>query len=204
MCELINYLHYILSLARRAEYPLDSMIVAGIDVITDAYALMQNENDCFALTADIVHSFLPHRDSFGRRVLEVLKNFDQDNDLAYALIQMLRACHYIKDRVRRNIQTRYPWGSRPNLNIRKLITEPEKKYANEFDTYLIQENYSSDSESDVESFNNINQGLAPTREEQLDRLTNELKIKLCEDCLYPNNGGGCDCWLQELGESYFD
>jgi hypothetical protein len=207
MCILIDYLHHILLLAKDTEFPSDSMIVAGIDTITDAYALAENENECLLLSAKIAYSFLPNADAFETRVLEVLENFNQDKDLAWALICMLESCRTIVHTMTQHI---YQYIS-SDENIRKLIQEPEKKYANEFDIYLDHETHyisitsdSSDNESAIEEFNEDYQNLAPSREEQLDRLTNKLKIELCEECLYPNNGQACDCWLQELGESYFD
>src|SRR5688572_13055479 len=207
MCMLIDHLHYILLLAKDAGFPSDSIIVAGIDILTDAYALTDYEGECLLFSAKIACSFLPNADAFETRILEVLENFNQDKDLAWALVCMLKSCRTIMHTMSRHT---YQYIS-SDSNIRKLIQEPEKKYANEFDIYLDHEtNYisitsdSSDSESDIEEFNEDYQNLAPSKEEQLDRLTNELKIELCEECLYPNNGQACDCWLQELGESYFD
>ena len=218
MCILREHLHRILLLARIAEYPSNSMLVSGIDTLTDIYAMMQNESHCYLFTAKLVISFLPCHISFGKRVLEVLRNFDND-ELSFTLILMLEACVNLKSQMRRD-QPYLFRHVRPDLNVKKIITDSEENYANEFD--IIIQNYnmsdsdsdsSSDSNSDSDSedalhinaemFNEWYQELAPPRERQLDRLTNELNIRLCEACLYPYNGQECDCWLDELGESYF-
>jgi len=95
MCILREHLHRILLLARIAEYPSNSMLVSGVDTLTDIYAMMQNESHCYLFTAKLVISFLPYHNSFGKRVLEVLRNFDND-ELSFALILMLEACVNLK------------------------------------------------------------------------------------------------------------
>ena len=52
-----------------------------------------------------------------------------------------------------------------------------------------------DSEDDVEDFHNSYQILAPTREEQTERLS-ILNIRLCEECMMPCKYIWCkDCWF---------
>ena len=51
----------------------------------------------------------------------------------------------------------------------------------------------SDSKSEIENFNEYYQALAPSKEEQQDRLEREIKIKLCDDCLIPYEDQACDC-----------
>jgi len=52
-----------------------------------------------------------------------------------------------------------------------------------------------DSEDDVEDFHNSYQILAPTREEQMERLS-MLNIQLCEECMMPCKYIWCKyCWF---------
>ena len=53
----------------------------------------------------------------------------------------------------------------------------------------------TDSEFEIENFNEYYQSLASSKEEQLDRLKREIKIKLCDDCLMSHKDQACDCWL---------
>ena len=91
-------------------------------------------------------------------------------------------------------------------NFKRIFTEPEAIYRGEFNRYMYPNNYDSDdtdSEAEIEDFNEYYQTLAPSKEKQLDRLEREIKMKLCEDCLMPYKDQACDCWLQEIGEDIF-
>ena len=61
----------------------------------------------------------------------------------------------------------------------------------------------TDSEAEIEDFNEHYQTLAPSKEEQLGRLERKIKMKLCDDCLMPYKDQACDCWLQKIGEDIF-
>ena len=67
-------------------------------------------------------------------------------------------------------------------------------------------NYDSNdtnSESEIENFNEYYQAIVPSKEKQLNRLEREIKIKLCNDCLMSYKDQACDYWLQEIGEDIF-
>ena len=56
-------------------------------------------------------------------------------------------------------------------------------------------NFDFNFEDDVEDFHSSYQILAPTREEQIERLST-LNIRLCEDCMMPCKYIWCkDCWF---------
>ena len=61
----------------------------------------------------------------------------------------------------------------------------------------------TDNEAEIEDFNEYYQTLALSKEEQLDRLERDIKMKLCDDFLMPYKDQACDCWLQEIGEDIF-
>ena len=91
-------------------------------------------------------------------------------------------------------------------NSKRIFTEPEAIYREEFSRYMYPNDYNSndtDSEAEIEGFNENYQTLAPSKEEQLNRLERKIKMKLCDDCLMPYKDQTCDCWLQEIGEDIF-
>ena len=193
-------------------YPTDSMIVAGVDSITDIYAIINEPANRTRFTNEIVLSILPTENSSYHLLRKIVLIFIGQTDIILAFIDMLEEM----ENYRRYIECINPDLIRtfiPDQEIRSIITQPQRIYNNEFRRYFIQYinelDYTSESDTEstssgtsIEEFNEDCQALAPSREAQLERLANDLKIKLCEECLTPNNQA-CDCWMLELGESYF-
>ena len=94
-------------------------------------------------------------------------------------------------------------------NFKRIFTEPEAIYQGEFNRYIYpdtddtDDTDNTDSEAEIEDFNEYYQTLTLSKEEQLDRLKKNIKMKLCDDCLMPYKDQACDCWLQEIGEDIF-
>src|SRR5256885_16458746 len=73
-------------------------------------------------------------------------------------------------------------------NFKRIFTEPEAIYQGEFNRYIYPDTNDTDdtdSESEIENFNENYQTLALSKEEQLDHLERKIKMKLCDDCLMP-------------------
>ena len=99
-----------------------------------------------------------------------------------------------------------PYYHTVDNNFKRIFTKPEEIYLEDFSKYMYPNDYASDdtdSEAEIEDFNEYYQTLAPSKEEQLNRLESDIKMKLCDDCLMPYKDQACDCWLQEIGENIF-
>ena len=149
----------------------------------------------------LITNILPRRDSFYELVAEITNNFIEHRKVAYALIDTL----VLLSKYKVELQL-----SQPRVidnNFKRIFTEPEAIYQEEFSRYMYpNDDYDTDdtdSEAEIEDFNEYYQTLAPSKEEQLDRLERDIKMKLCNDCLMPYKDQACDCWLQEIGEDIF-
>ena len=110
---------------------------------------------------------LPKRNSFYELITEITNNFIEHRNVMYALVDML----VLLSKYRNEIQLPYPHAI--DNNFKRIFTEPEAIYQGEFNRYMYSNNYDSDdtdSEAEIEDFNEYYQILAPSKEEQLVRL----------------------------------
>ena len=205
-CNLVDQLNKVNDLVKNAGYQDDSMIAKGIAEILAIYTELQLASrimNISAFTVRLITSILPTENSYYEIVRGIIKNFVRKGELACALIDLLE----IMTTYRGELRVNYPTAI--DNNFKKIFAEPEAIYRGEFDIYYYRYDLSdlsdsdSDSEAEAEEFNERYQDLAPPKEEQLDRLANELNLKLCEECLMPYKGQACDCWLQEIEEGIF-
>ena len=75
-------------------------------------------------------------------------------------------------------ELRIPQSRVIDNNFKRIFTEPEAIYQGEFNRYMHSSNYDTDdtdSEAEIEDFNEYYQILVPSKEEQLDRLEKKIK-----------------------------
>ena len=203
LCSIEHHLQKVKRKAIEAGYQDNTMIVSGVEHIlkmcTYYHHASSSEEHIHSIIRLILY-ILPRRNSFYELVTEITNNFVEHRDVGYALVDMLVLLSKYRDELR----LQHPRVI--DNNFKRIFTEPEAIYQGEFNRYIFPSNYDSDdtdSELEIEDFNEYYQILAPSKEEQLDRLEREIKMKLCEDCLMPYKDQACDCWLQEIGEDIF-
>ena len=152
-------------------------------------------------TIRLILYILPRRNSFYGLITKVANKFIEHRSLECALVDML----VLLSKYMNELRLQHSRVLIDN-NFKRIFTEPEAIYQGEFNRYMHPSNYDTDdtdSEAEIEDFNEHYQTLAPSKEEQLGRLERGIKIKLCDDCLMPYKDQACDCWLQEIGEDIF-
>ena len=202
LCSIDYHLGRIKRKAIEAGYQDNTMIVSGVEHIQKmcTYYHYPSFEEHIHSTIRLISYILPRRNSFYELVTEITNNFVEHRGVGYALVDMLVLLSKYRDELR----LQHPHVI--DNNFKRIFTEPEAIYQGEFDRYIFPSNYDSDdtdSELEIDDFNEYYQALAPSKEEQLDRLEKDIKMKLCEDCLIPYKEQACDCWLQEIGENIF-
>ena len=148
----------------------------------------------------LITNMLPRRNSFYELVAEITNNFIEHREVAYELIDMLVLLSKYND------EFQSPYSHTFDNNFKRIFTKPEEIYLEDFSRYMYPNDYTSDdtdSEAKIENFNEYHQTLVPSKEEQLNRLERDIKMKHCDDCLMPYKDQAYDCWLQEIGENIF-
>ena len=200
LCNIEHHLEKIKRKAIKAGYQDNTMIVSGVESLLNVCKYNHDSEGHIYFTIMLITYILPTRNSFYELVAEITNNFIEHRGVAYALIVMLVLLS--KYKVELQLQ-----NSRViDNNFKRIFTKPEAIYQGEFSRYMYPNDYASDdtdSEAEIEDFNEYYQTLAPSKEEQLNRLERDIKMKLCEDCLMPYKDQACDCWLQEIGEDIF-
>ena len=203
LCSIEYYLKKVKRKAIEAGYQYNTMIVSGVERIIEmcTYYHHSSSEDHIHSTIRLILYILPRRNSFYELVIEITNSFVEHRSVGYALVDML----VLLTKYRNELQTARTHIITDN-NFKRIFTEPEAIYQGEFNRYIYPSNYDNDdtdSEAEIEDFNEYYQALAPSKEEQLNRLEREIKMKLCENCLMPYKDQACDCWLQEIGEDVF-
>jgi hypothetical protein len=202
LCSIEHHLQKVKRKAIVAGYQDNTMIVSGVEHILKMciYNHDSVSEDHIQFTIRLILYILPRRSTFYELITGITNNFVEHRDVGYALVDML----VLLSRYRDKLRLQHPQVI--DNNFKRIFTEPKAIYQGEFNSYIYPSNYDSDdtdSEDEIEDFNEYYQILAPSKEEQLDRLEREIKMKLCEDCLMPYKDQACDCWLQEIGEDIF-
>ncbi|PKY30330.1 hypothetical protein RhiirB3_447366 [Rhizophagus irregularis] len=138
-----------------------------------------SQKNAFSLV--LKYSILSTKNSIFEICSEIIDNFQGEKELAIALVKLLGPI---------------------DGNMRRLFTEPEERYMEEFiDYHYVQDEQNMhDEEVTVEQFNENYQNLVPSTESQLNRLKNELAITLRKECLTPTRNQECDCWILQIEE----
>jgi len=205
LCSIERHLEKIKRKAIKAGYQDNIMIVSGVESLLNVCKYNHDSGGHIYFTLMLITFILPRRNSFYELVAEITNNFIEHREVAYALIDMLVLLSKYND------EFQSPYSHTFDNNFKRIFTEPEAIYREEFSRYMYPNDHASDdtdsddadSEAEIEDFNDYYQTLAPSKEEQLDRLEREIKMKLCDDCLIPYKDQACDCWLQEIGEDIF-
>ena len=200
LCSIERHLEKIKRKAIKAGYQDNTMIVSGVESLLNVCKYNHNSGGHIYFTIMLITNMLPRRNSFYELVAEITNNFIEHRKLGYALIDMLALLSKYRD------ELHLPYYHTVDNNFKRIFTKPEEIYLEDFSRYMYPNDYASDdtdSEAEIEDFNEYYQTLAPSKEEQLDRLEREIKMKLCDDCLIPYKDQACDCWLQEIGEDIF-
>ena len=203
ICVLCNIEHHLGKIKRKAikaGYQDNTMIVSGVESLLNVCKYNHDSEGHIYFTIMLITYILPRRNSFYELVAEITNNFIEHRKVAYTLIDMLVLLSKYK------VELQLPQPRVIDNNFKRIFTEPEAIYQGEFNRYMYPSNYDTDdtdSEAEIEDFNEYYQTLAPSKEEQLDRLERDIKMKLCDDCLIPYKDQACDCWLQEIGEDIF-
>jgi len=200
LCSIERHLENIKRKAIKAGYQGNTMIVSGVESLINVCKYNHDSGGHIYFTLMLITFILPKRNSFYELVAEITNNFIEHREVAYALIDMLVLLSKYND------EFQSPYYHIFDNNFKRIFTEPEAIYQGEFNRYMHPSDYDTDdtdSEAEIEDFNEYYQTLAPSKEEQLDRLEREIKMKLCDDCLMPHKDQACDCWLQEIGEDIF-
>ena len=207
LCSIERHLEKIKRKAIQAGYQDNTMIVSGVEHMLKmcVYNHSSPENHIY-FTIRLILYILPRRNSFYGLITSIANKFIGHRSLECALVDMLVLLSKYRDELRLQ-------HSRVSIdnNFKRIFTEPEAIYREEFSRYIFPNDHASDdtdsddadSEAEIEDFNEYYQTLAPSKEEQLNRLEREIKMKLCDDCLMPYKDQACDCWLQEIGEDIF-
>ena len=203
LCSIEHHLEKVKRKAIEAGYQDNIMIVSGVEHILKMCIYNHNSlsEDHMHFTIRLILYILPRRNSFYELITGITNNFIEYRSVGYALVDMLVLLSKYRDELR----FQHPYAI-DNNNFKRIFTEPEAIYQGEFNRYIYPSNYDSDdtdSEAEIEDFNEYYQSLAPLKEEQPGRLEREIKMKLCEDCLMPYKDQTCDCWLQEIGKDIF-
>ena len=197
LCSIERHLENIKRKAIKAGYQGNTMIVSGVESLINVCKYNHDSGGHIYFTLMLITFILPKRNSFYELVAEITNNFIEHREVAYALIDMLVLLSKYND------EFQSPYYHIFDNNFKRIFTEPEAIYQGEFNRYMHPSDYDTDdtdSEAEIEDFNEYYQILTPSKEEQLDRLEREIKMKLCDDCLMPHKDQACDCWLQEIGE----
>ena len=202
LCSIEHHLEKIKRKAIKAGYLDNTMIVSGVENILKMceYNHSSPENHIY-FTIKLILYILPRRNSFYGLITSVANKFIEHRSLECALVDMLVLLSKYRDELR--IQQTHVIIDN---NFKRIFTEPEAIYQGEFNRYIYPSNYDTDdtdSEAEIENFNEHYQTLAPSKKEQLNRLERDIKMKLCDDCLMPYKDQACDCCLQEIGENIF-
>ena len=200
LCSIERHLEKIKRKAIKAGYQDNTMIVSGVESLLNVCKYNHDSGGHIYFTIMLITNMLPRRNSFYELVAEITNNFIEHREVAYALIDMLVLLSKYND------EFQSPYSHTFDNNFKRIFTKPEEIYLEDFSRYMYPNDYASDdtnSEAEIEDFNEYYQTLAPSKEEQLDRLEREIKMKLCDDCLIPYKDQACDCWLQEIGEDIF-
>jgi len=192
LCSIERHLEKIKRKAIQAGYQDNTMIVLGVEHMLKmcVYNHSSPENHIY-FTIRLILYILPRRNSFYGLITKVTNKFIEHRSLECALVDMLVLLSKYRDELRIQ-QTRVIIDN----NFKRIFTEPEAIYQGEFNRYIYPSNYDTDdtdSEAEIEDFNEYYQTLAPSKEEQLDRLERKIKMKLCDDCLMPYKDQVCDC-----------
>src|ERR1044071_690868 len=196
-CSIERHLEKIKRKAIEAGYQDNTMIVSGVENLLNVCKYNHVSEDHIYFTLRLILYILPRRNSFYRLITKVANKFIEHKSLECALVDMLVLLS--KYKVELKLQQHHVIDN----NFKRIFTEPEAIYQEEFSRYMYPNDYDSDdtdSEAEIEDFNEYYQTLATSKEEQLDRLEREIKMKLCDDCLMPHKEQACDCWLQEIEE----
>ncbi|GBC50123.1 hypothetical protein GLOIN_2v1871268 [Rhizophagus irregularis DAOM 181602=DAOM 197198] len=176
--EIMWYLDIAYLKALDSEFSKESMLVSGLEELVEIFdEMLEDEMAIYERFSDII------------------KNFSEDKELAYALLDLVEILSKKKPTTFNII----------DYNIQRIFTNPNDEYRNEFSIYHIKgdEDMDEDTDEDIDEveqneFNEYYQNLAPTTESQLDRLKNELAITLCDECLMPTRSQECDCWILQI------
>ncbi|UZO17118.1 uncharacterized protein OCT59_008479 [Rhizophagus irregularis] len=200
--EIMWYLDIAYLKALDSEFSKESMLVSGLEELVEIFDEMLEGDDIWihpSLLSRIRYSILPDEMAIYERFSDIIKNFSEDKELAYALLDLVEILSKKKPTTFNII----------DYNIQRIFTNPNDEYRNEFSIYYIKgdedmdEDTDEDTDEDIDEveqneFNEYYQNLAPTTESQLDRLKNELAITLCDECLMPTRSHECDCWILQI------
>ena len=178
LCSIERHLEKIKRKAIKAGYQDNIMTVSGVESLINICKYNCDSKGHIYFTIMLITYILPRRNSFYKLVAEITNNFIEYRKVAYALIDTLVLLSKYSDEIQLSYSSIF------NNNFKRIFTEPEAIYQDEFNRYMYPSNYDTDdtnSESTIENFNEYYQTLALSKEEQLDHLEREIKMKLCDD-----------------------
>ena len=166
-CSIERHLEKIKRKAIEAGYQDNTMIVSGVENLLNVCKYNHDSEGHIYFTIILITNILLRRGSFYELVAEITNNFIEHRKVAYALIDMLVLLSKYK------VELQLPQPRVIDNNFKRIFIEPEAIYREEFSRYIYPNDYDSndtDSEAEIEGFNEYYQTLAPSKEEQLDRL----------------------------------
>src|ERR1051325_6304878 len=161
------------------------MIVSGMKSLLKVCKYNHNTEGHIYFTIMLITNILPRRNSFYKLITKVANKFIEHRSLECALVDMLVLLSKYRDEL--PLQNSCVIDN----NFKRIFTEPEAIYQGEFNRYIYpdiddtDDTDDTDSEAEIEEFNEYYPTLAPSKEEQLDRLERDIKMKLCDNCLMP-------------------
>ena len=169
LCSIERHLEKIKRKAIEAGYQDNTMIVSGVEHMLKMCVYNHNsspENHIY-FTIRLILYILPRRNSFYGLVTKVANKFIEHRSLECALVDMLVLLSKYRNEL--PLQNSHVIDN----NFKRIFTEPEAIYQGEFNRYIYpdtDDTDNTDSEAEIEDFNEYYQTLAPSKEEQLDRL----------------------------------
>ncbi|CAB4434807.1 unnamed protein product [Rhizophagus irregularis] len=145
--EVVDCLEIASEAALNSNFDESSMIVAGLEEIVDIYDNIPDDKLCRknAFSLILKYSILPTKNSIFKLCSEIIDNFQGEKELAIALVKLLAVLAIPQPIIL--------LGSIDG-NMRRLFTEPGERYMEEFmDYYYVQDEQNTDSEEEVEQFN---------------------------------------------------
>ena len=165
LCSIERHLEKIKRKAIQAGYQDNTMIVSGVEHMLKMceYNHYLSPENYIYFTIRLILYILPKRNSFYGLIIKVTNKFIEHRSLECALVDMLVLLSKYRNELR--IQQ---FHVIIDNNFKRIFTEPEAIYQGEFNRYIYPSNYDTDdtdSEAEIEDFNEYYQTLAPSKEE---------------------------------------
>ncbi|UZO05499.1 uncharacterized protein OCT59_025847 [Rhizophagus irregularis] len=148
--EIMWYLDIAYLKALDSEFSKESMLVSGLEELVEIFDEMLEGDDIWihpSLLSRIRYSILPDEMAIYERFSDIIKNFSEDKELAYALLDLVEILSKKKPTTFNII----------DYNIQRIFTNPNDEYRNEFSIYHIKGDEDMDEDTDEDTDEDIDE-----------------------------------------------